>query len=66
MIGLRFGEVLDGLKGIEFRQRLYTVEELQEIYASWPWSSPASSDGNGKRGEPSAAQSRSSSKRVRG
>jgi len=31
MIPVRFGEVLDELKPIQFRQRLYTVEELREI-----------------------------------
>src|SRR6478672_12136297 len=35
MIPLRFGEVLENLdKRIEFRQRLYTVDELREIYDS--------------------------------
>ena len=34
MVAIRFGEVLDGLDGIEFSQRLYSVDELREIYAS--------------------------------
>src|SRR5215212_5017109 len=35
MIPVRFGGVLENLdKRIEFRQRLYTVEELRDLYAS--------------------------------
>ena len=34
MVAARFGEVLENLDGIEFSQRLYTVDELREIYAS--------------------------------
>jgi SAM-dependent methyltransferase len=34
MAALRFGEVLEGVDGIEFSQRLYSVDELREIYAS--------------------------------
>jgi hypothetical protein len=56
MIALRFGEVLDGLKGIEFRQRLYTVDELKEIYASVGMEVAGVFHGSGKRREPTAAQ----------
>jgi SAM-dependent methyltransferase len=56
MIPIRFGEVLDGLKGIEFRQRLYTVEELKEIYASVGMEIAGVFHGSGKRREPSPAQ----------
>jgi SAM-dependent methyltransferase len=34
MVAARFGEVLEDLDGIEFSQRLYTVDELRQIYAS--------------------------------
>jgi SAM-dependent methyltransferase len=34
MVAAKFGEVLEGLDGIEFSQRLYTVDELREIYSS--------------------------------
>lgn len=56
MIPLRFGEVLEGLSGIEFRQRLYTVEELGEIYASVGMTLTAAFHGSGKRRNPSASQ----------
>jgi SAM-dependent methyltransferase len=56
MIAIRFGEVLDGLKGIEFRQRLYTVDELEEMYAAAGMELTGVFHGSGKRREPSAAQ----------
>jgi SAM-dependent methyltransferase len=56
MIPLRFGEVLEGLKGIEFRQRLYTVDELREIYASVGMTVERSFHGNGRPKEPTEAQ----------
>jgi SAM-dependent methyltransferase len=56
MIPLRFGEVLEGLSGIEFRQRLYTVEELREIYASVGMQLEQTFHGNGRPKEPTAAQ----------
>lgn len=57
MIPLRFGEVLDGLDGgIEFRQRLYTAEELREIYASVGMELTATYHGSGKKREPSPSQ----------
>lgn len=56
MIPLRFGEVLEGLKGIEFRQRLYTVDELREIYDSVGMTLERSFHGNGRPKEPTEAQ----------
>jgi SAM-dependent methyltransferase len=56
MIPLRFGEVLEGLKGIEFRQRLYTVDELREIYSSVGMKLERSFHGNGRPREPTEAQ----------
>lgn len=56
MIPLRFGEVLEGLSGIEFRQRLYTVDELREIYGSVGMTLERSFHGNGRPKEPTEAQ----------
>ncbi len=56
MIPLRFGEVLEGLKGIEFRQRLYTVDELREIFTSVGMTLERSFHGNGRPKEPTEAQ----------
>jgi SAM-dependent methyltransferase len=56
MIPLRFGEVLEGLKGIEFRQRLYTVDELRDVYASGGMTLTRSFHGNGRPKEPTEAQ----------
>jgi SAM-dependent methyltransferase len=56
MIPIRFGEVLDGLKPIEFRQRLYTVEELTEIMASVGMELDRVFHGNGKVREPTPKQ----------
>lgn len=56
MIPLRFGEMLEGLKGIEFRQRLYTVDELREVYASVGLTLERSFHGNGRPKEPTEAQ----------
>lgn len=56
MIPIRFGEVVEELKGIEFRQRLYTVEELREIYASVGMELEAVLHGNGRPREPTASQ----------
>ena len=57
MIPLRFGEVLDGLdKRIEFRQRLYTVEEFREIYASVGMTLERVFHGNGRPKEPTESQ----------
>lgn len=57
MIPLRFGEALEGLdKRIEFRQRLYTVEELREVYASVGMSLERVFHGNGRPKEPTENQ----------
>lgn len=56
MIPLRFGEVLDALDGIEFRQRLYTVDELREIYGSVGMAVDRVFHGNGRPKEPTEAQ----------
>jgi SAM-dependent methyltransferase len=56
MIPIRFGEVLDELKPIEFRQRLYTVEELREIMASVGMEVDRVFHGSGKVREPTAKQ----------
>jgi SAM-dependent methyltransferase len=56
MIAARFGEVLEGLDGIEFRQRLYTVEELRAIYDSVGMSFHAVYNGNGRARDPKPSQ----------
>jgi SAM-dependent methyltransferase len=56
MIPIRFGEVLDELKPIEFRQRLYTVEELKEIMTSVGMEVVRVFHGNGKVREPTHKQ----------
>lgn len=56
MIPLRFGEVLEELKPIEFRQRLYTVEELREIMASVGMEVDRVFHGSGKVREPTPKQ----------
>lgn len=57
MIPVKFGEVLENLdKRIEFRQRLYTVEELREIYASVGMELERVFHGNGRPKEPTDAQ----------
>jgi SAM-dependent methyltransferase len=57
MIPLRFGEVLENLdKRIEFRQRLYDVDELREIYASVGMTLGRSFHGNGRPKEPTDSQ----------
>jgi SAM-dependent methyltransferase len=57
MIPIRFGEVLENLdKRIEFRQRLYEVDELREIYASVGMSLDRVFHGNGRPKEPTEAQ----------
>jgi SAM-dependent methyltransferase len=57
MIPLRFGEVLEGLdKRIEFRQRLYTVEELRNVYASVGMTLEKAWHGNGRPKEPTESQ----------
>jgi SAM-dependent methyltransferase len=56
MIPIRFGEVVAGLEGIEFSQRLYTVEELGEIYASVGMELLRTYHGNGRPREPGPSQ----------
>jgi SAM-dependent methyltransferase len=57
MIPVRFGEVLENLdKRIEFRQRLYTVDELREIYASVAMTLDRVFHGNGRPKEPTDSQ----------
>lgn len=56
MIPLRFGEVLGELKPIEFRQRLYTVEELKEIMSSVGMEVDRVFHGSGKVREPTHKQ----------
>jgi hypothetical protein len=56
MIAVRFGEVLEDLDGIEFSQRLYTVDELGEIYASVGMELLRVYNGSGRPKEPKASQ----------
>jgi SAM-dependent methyltransferase len=56
MIPVRFGEVLNELKPIEFRQRLYSVEELEKIYGSVGMTVSRVFRGNGKVREPVHSQ----------
>lgn len=57
MIPVRFGEVLEGLdKRIEFRQRLYDVDELREIYSSVGMELERVFHGNGRPKEPTESQ----------
>jgi SAM-dependent methyltransferase len=57
MIPLRFGETLENLdKRIEFRQRLYDVDELREIYASVSMTLDRVFHGNGRPKEPTDSQ----------
>lgn len=56
MIPIRFGEVLDELRPIEFRQRLYTVEEIEAIMASVGMEMDRTFHGSGKVREPTAKQ----------
>jgi SAM-dependent methyltransferase len=57
MIPLRFGEPLENLeKRIEFRQRLYDVDELRDLYASVGMALDRVFHGNGRPKEPTDAQ----------
>jgi len=57
MIPVRFGEVLENLdKRIEFRQRLYTVDELRDVYGSVGMTLERVFHGNGRPKEPTDAQ----------
>jgi SAM-dependent methyltransferase len=56
MVAARFGEVLENLDGIEFTQRLYTVEELRDIYASVGMELLRVYNGSGRPKEPKSSQ----------
>jgi len=56
MVAARFGEVLENLDGIEFSQRLYSVDELREIYASVGMELLRVYNGSGRPKEPKASQ----------
>jgi SAM-dependent methyltransferase len=56
MVALRFGEMLEDLQGIEFSQRLYSVDELREIYASVGMELLTVYHGSGRPREPKAGQ----------
>ncbi len=56
MIPVRFGEVLDELKPIQFRQRLYTADELREIFANVGMEVATVFHGSGKPREPTHKQ----------
>ena len=56
MIPIRFGEVVEELKGIEFRQRLYTIDELKAIYESVGMAFGAVFHGNGRPRDPKPSQ----------
>jgi SAM-dependent methyltransferase len=56
MIPVRFGEILDELRPIEFRQRLYTVEELTAIMSSVGMEVDRVFHGSGKVREPTPKQ----------
>jgi SAM-dependent methyltransferase len=56
MVAARFGEVLDNLDGIEFTQRLYTVDELRDIYASVGMELLRVYNGSGRPKEPKSSQ----------
>jgi SAM-dependent methyltransferase len=56
MVAARFGEVLEDLDGIEFSQRLYSVDELRQIYASVGMELLAVYHGSGRPREPKPGQ----------
>jgi SAM-dependent methyltransferase len=56
MVAARFGEVLEDLDGIEFSQRLYTVEELRDIYARVGMELLTAYHGSGRPREPKPGQ----------
>jgi SAM-dependent methyltransferase len=56
MVAARFGEVLDSLDGIEFSQRLYSVDELRDIYASVGMELLTAYHGSGRPRDPKASQ----------
>jgi SAM-dependent methyltransferase len=56
MVAARFGEVLEDLDGIEFSQRLYSVDELRQIYASVGMELTGVYHGSGRPKEPKPGQ----------
>jgi hypothetical protein len=56
MVAVRLGEVLDSLDGIEFSQRLYTVEELRDVYARVGMELLTVYHGSGRPREPKPGQ----------
>jgi SAM-dependent methyltransferase len=56
MVAAHFGQVLDGLDGIEFTQRLYSVEELRDLYTANGMELLRCYHGNGRPREPSPNQ----------
>jgi len=56
MVAARFGEVLEDLQGIEFSQRLYSVDELRDIYAEVGMELLTVYHGSGRPREPKAGQ----------
>jgi SAM-dependent methyltransferase len=56
MVAARFGEVLENLDGIEFSQRLYSIDELREIYTSVGMELLRVYNGSGRPKEPKASQ----------
>jgi SAM-dependent methyltransferase len=56
MVAARLGEVLANLDGIEFSQRLYSVDELRQIYASVGMELLMVYHGSGRPREPKAGQ----------
>jgi SAM-dependent methyltransferase len=56
MVAARFGEVLEDLDGIEFSQRLYSVDELRQIYASVGMDLLTVYHGSGRPREPKPGQ----------
>jgi SAM-dependent methyltransferase len=56
MVATKFGEILTSLDGIEFTQRLYTVDELRDIYTSVGMELLSTYHGSGRPREPKAAQ----------
>ena len=56
MIPIRFGEVLEELAPIEFRQRLYDVEELRALYDGVGMRLETVFHGNGRPRDPSHSQ----------
>lgn len=56
MVAAHFGQVLDNLDGIEFTQRLYTVDELRDLYASVGMELLRVYNGSGRPKEPQVNQ----------